>query len=343
MASLFEQWIATLADVASDIGARFRPKVAVEAFEQDGGGFTLRRPGGRDLGSVGADGALAARRGARLAGAAVNVALGDRHRIVDRVVYPAGTRSYLGAVIGNQLDRLAPFEDGDAVYAWREDGAAPSTDPGGDSIAVVVSIASRRRAVEAIRPLVVAGLAPARLAVGSDGVAPSVIVPLGSKGADTARLRRRVNAVVTALVILGVLGYAANWWLQRSVDRRLANAEASLALAQAAVAQAAANSTGAAASAERIGAIAADRERQNVLPILDRLSTLLPDTVYLTDFQVEGVAVRISGLAVDAAALVPLLENDPQIENVHFVAPLSRDPESARIGFDLAMTWQPKP
>ena len=44
MASLFEQWIATLASVAADALARMRPKVALEAVEQPDG-FDLRRAG----------------------------------------------------------------------------------------------------------------------------------------------------------------------------------------------------------------------------------------------------------------------------------------------------------
>jgi general secretion pathway protein L len=335
LASLFEQWIATLASVASDALAHVRPRVALEAVEQPDG-FDLRRADGGEIGRVGADGSVSGAGVERLAGAAVDVRLGARHRIVDSVTYPAATRPYLGAVIGNQIDRLAPFEDGDAVFAWKTGETAAD----GETIGVTVSVASRRRVVEAVRPLVIAGLTPARIVVGDDGVAAPVVVQLG-RSDDVAGMRRAVNRTVMALVILAVVGYLGNWWLQSGLDRKLADVEAMLAARRNAVAQVAATGGTAAAGQKRVADIATDRARLDALPILNRLSLLLPDSVYLTNFDVEGAAVRISGLAADATPLVPLLENDPQIENAHFVAPLSRQSAADRVGFDLAFTWLP--
>ena len=339
-ASVFERWIATLADMASGIAGHFRPAVAFEAVEQ-ADGFLLRWAGGREIGVVGADGVIKAKRAPRLTGVPVAVRLGDRHRIVDRIVYPAATKGYLSAVIGNQIDRLAPFDEKDAVYAWRIDGEEPAGDTGNETIGVLISIASRRRLLEAARPLVVAGLVPARLVVGDDKVAPIVTVSLDAGAGEVQRTRRLVNAVVVVLVILGIVGYAGTWWLQHGLDNDLAAAEADLAARRAAVDDALQHRSDSAADQQRIAEIAADKTRRDALPVLERLSALLPDTTYLTKLEANGADVHVSGFAADPASLVPLLENDPKIANVRFVAPLSREANQDRVGFDMAMTWQP--
>ena len=339
-ASVFERWIATLADMASGVAARFRPPVALEAAEQ-ADGYLLRWTGGKEIGVVGADGVIKAKRAPRLAGVPVAVRLGDRHRIVDRLVYPAASKADLSAVIGNQIDRLAPFDEKDAVYAWRVEGEERAGEAGNETIGVVVSIASRRRLLEAARPLVVAGLVPARIVVGDDKVAPTVTVSLEAGAGEVERGRRVVNAVVVVLVVLGIVGYAGTWWLQHGLDNDLATAQATLADRRAAIDDALQHRSDSAADKQRIAEIAADKSRRDVLPVLERLSTLIPDSAYFTKLEASGADVHVSGFAADPASLVPLLENDPQIANVHFVAPLSRQADQDRVGFDMAMTWQP--
>lgn len=50
------------------------------------------------------------------------------------------------------------------------------------------------------------------------------------------------------------------------------------------------------------------------------ITRLLPDQAWADSLQMQGNVVRISGHAVNSAALVPLLEASPMLFNVHFTA-----------------------
>ncbi len=58
--------------------------------------------------------------------------------------------------------------------------------------------------------------------------------------------------------------------------------------------------------------------------LVEALSRALPDTAYLTDLEIEGREVRIAGKS-NATALIRILEESPQFENVRFSAPTTRE------------------
>jgi general secretion pathway protein L len=71
--------------------------------------------------------------------------------------------------------------------------------------------------------------------------------------------------------------------------------------------------------------LADDRSsRPSPLLVLEALSRLLPDTVWLTEATLDGNEVAVSGMAEDASALIPLVEAAPEFEQVRFQAPSTR-------------------
>ena len=71
--------------------------------------------------------------------------------------------------------------------------------------------------------------------------------------------------------------------------------------------------------------LADDRgSRPSPLLVLEVLSRLLPDTVWLTETTLDGNELSISGFAEDASTLVPLVEAAPEFEQVRFQAPSTR-------------------
>lgn len=69
--------------------------------------------------------------------------------------------------------------------------------------------------------------------------------------------------------------------------------------------------------------------------LLGKLSTLLPDTVYLTNLDIRGRAVTIGGIAENAASLMELLGAQPDFRDVRAPAAISRDPVSGRETFTV--------
>ena len=60
------------------------------------------------------------------------------------------------------------------------------------------------------------------------------------------------------------------------------------------------------------------------LLVLEALSNLLPDSVWLSELTLDGRELAISGMADDAATLIPLVEAAPEFSQVRFHAPSTR-------------------
>jgi general secretion pathway protein L len=69
--------------------------------------------------------------------------------------------------------------------------------------------------------------------------------------------------------------------------------------------------------------------------LLGRLSTLLPDSVYLTRLELRGHTVNISGLAANAAEVMEILGAQPGFHEVRAPAAITRDPLSKRESFAI--------
>jgi general secretion pathway protein L len=59
--------------------------------------------------------------------------------------------------------------------------------------------------------------------------------------------------------------------------------------------------------------------------LIEALSRALPDTAYLTELEIHGREARIVGKSDDPTALINVLENTAQFEDVRFAAPTTRE------------------
>lgn len=66
------------------------------------------------------------------------------------------------------------------------------------------------------------------------------------------------------------------------------------------------------------------RSRPSPLIVLEVLSRLLPDTVWLTDVRLSGRELVIAGMAEDSSALIPLLEGASELARARFQTPSTR-------------------
>jgi general secretion pathway protein L len=67
-----------------------------------------------------------------------------------------------------------------------------------------------------------------------------------------------------------------------------------------------------------------EQRRGETLRVLDELSKIVPNTVYLSNLRYRAGSLELQGSAENASALVPLLERSPVFENVGFNAPSNR-------------------
>jgi general secretion pathway protein L len=76
--------------------------------------------------------------------------------------------------------------------------------------------------------------------------------------------------------------------------------------------------------------------------MLEALSRALPDMAYLTDLNIEGPTLRITGLTSDGPSLIAPLESSGHFADVRFFAPTTRSPDGTLFRFYIEARIQPR-
>lgn len=234
---------------------------------------------------------------------------------------PAGAEGDLARIMSHKLDLLTPWSSDQGYVAHKVLGRRRD-----GMLEVLVAAASRPRLDALLRDLVSVGVQPSSVdvALAGDGQRTAGVDLLR---ANEPERRGSTIAVIlliaTMLVVAGGIGLGGWQIYQRQyllaeqtrlvagLEERLADLPDLRARIDAMRAQA--------------RFLADDRgSRPSPLLVLEVLSRLLPDTVWLTETVLDGNELSISGLAEDASTLVPLVEGAPEFEQVRFLAPSTR-------------------
>lgn len=232
---------------------------------------------------------------------------------------PASAENELGRIVAHKIDLLTPWP-ADQVYAAHRVAARR---PDG-MLEVLLAVAPRRAVDAALRRLAALGITPAAVDVASDGKAQRAEVDL--LHAETPGPHGRSTRLLLALLLvaaLGTVGFAGTRIWQRHqqlVEQRQLVAALEERLADLPTLR------------ERItslqteaGFLANDRRsRPSPLIVLEVLSRLLPDTVWLSEIRLDERELVIAGLAEDSSTLVPLIERAPEFAQVRFQTPSTR-------------------
>ncbi len=205
----------------------------------------------------------------------------------------------LGALNGLVSEKLAQAEDIAAQRNPRLKGFAENSDP--DTLPALGA---------ALRGVREAGLA---------------VNLLRREGADRDRGKAfsRLNRVLSALLALGLVGWAASFPIKdelrlrqlESENQKLEPSVQALRREDAQLQQ---------LRKELDFLFDLEKRRGEVLRVLDELSRIVPTNVYLSNLRLRGNVLEAQGNAENASALIPLLERSPLFENVGFNAPSNR-------------------
>jgi general secretion pathway protein L len=232
---------------------------------------------------------------------------------------PRESKPYIESVVRHQIEAIFPWSARDVLHAAlaqdRSDGRIDVTVRATSRSALepVLSIAGACEASE----VELVGAAEA----GHERDLGSIRVPLGEEGsARIERARAVARYAIVALLVTGVCTIAWTSFLRWSAGSELAALERTRADRRALLVRASA--AGDAAGHSGLGA----RRLRGPLAVLvlEKLSELLPDDTYLTDLNLDGERLRISGVSSQAAELVPLLEKSGHFRNASFYAPTTR-------------------
>ena len=247
--------------------------------------------------------------------------LGEEDALICTDVLPVAAENDLARIMGHKLDLLTPWSAEQSyaaqkVLGRRRDGM----------LEVLLAAASRERIDSLLRQLNGLGVRPAAVDVAPPGT--------DQRGAgldllQTGAAERRGPGILAILVWSALIALAGlvgliGWQIYQRHELRREQTALSVGLEQ--------RLADLPELRNRIEALRAqarffadDRSsRPSPLLVLEVLSRLLPDTVWLTEVTLDGRELSISGLAEDASALIPLVEGAPEFEQTRFLSPSTR-------------------
>ena len=85
------------------------------------------------------------------------------------------------------------------------------------------------------------------------------------------------------------------------------------------------------------------QSQPTVVQLLDEVTQLLADDIWLVRFRVSGDQIQISGYATKASGLIADLEESELLSEVNFSSPVTLDPRVGKERFDLTAKLEAKP
>jgi general secretion pathway protein L len=252
----------------------------------------------------------------------VEVQLRSGHVMTSLLDFPSKAGDFLDGMIRAQIDRLTPWNAGDAVFGW-----SPPTAAANERIDVAFAATSRQE----VQPVLqfVQGLDAASVAIytmASDvGGAPVRIKLLDQPwrsvigSADQIpRLLRRVLLVAGAAAAVSLL---IATYLESSMQSQQDELQRQIAQRRAAL-RLDANAPGSA-----LGLLAKRKQSTpSSVMVLEAVSRVLPDNTYVTELRIEGDKIQVVGMTKDAPSLIRLMEQSPQFTRATFFAPTTQAP-----------------
>lgn len=239
---------------------------------------------------------------------------------------PATAERSLDQVLDVEIERLTPFKSSDVAVA-REIRPAPD-----GQIRVDLTIVPHARIEALTGPLGEAGIRVDHVIADRARIERARSLGLTGPGVGTAR---RPVAWIPALVTVGlIIAALASPFIaqeQRLRDRR---AEIERLAPDLAATRALARKVEAAEAREQ-----ARREfmqsRGSMTVLLEKVSRTLPDHTWLVSLQASDGRLVLEGRSSEATSLVTLLNGVPEVSDVRFDAPVTRDPATGADRFRL--------
>jgi general secretion pathway protein L len=247
--------------------------------------------------------------------------LGEQDALTCVDVLPASAEGDLVKIMAHKIDLLTPWpaDQGYAaqkVVSRRRDG----------TLEVLVAAAARATVEHILSQLAAVGVKPASIDVAVDKE-PGQTVGVDLLRSGAPEPARHGRAVFLLLVLLALAAAGAGWagWQIYQHQGRLAAQAAMTAELEQRLADLPELRTRIDALQVQANFLTNDRRsRPSPLMVLESLSRLLPDNVWLTEVTLDGRELAFSGMAEDASILIPLVEQAPEFEQARFGAPSTR-------------------
>lgn len=271
----------------------------------------------------------------RAAKAAQVVLLLPEQQLLRKVLsLPVATEAGLGNVLRFEMDRHTPFTAEQVYFGYR----ILERDRRHQRLQVELLVVLREYLDRLLRRLDSLGVHPSLATQAEDQHAQPINVLPGELSRKRGGWRGSRRLRVAALVALVALLLLPLWQQQQRAERLAGQLDAPKAAAERA-----------AAVRDELQRLAAGHEflrkqqaqADNVLEILNELTLLLPDSTWLSRFEINGQRVRLEGESAEASALIGLLEQSRTLQNVSYASPITNNPRTQKDRFSLVAERRP--
>lgn len=241
-----------------------------------------------------------------------------------------------------EMDRLTPWA-GSEVFL---DSQVARLVDGGRKIEVAITIVPCVKVEPLRQRLAEHGLRIAAIELDAQDGGRQILMPPSGPAdapAQARGLRRAAMAVAAAMLLLafgaaGVLG-----WQIRERARATDAARAQLAALRPDI-EAVQQLQGDIRALQEAQRFVDDRRRQTPVAsiVLEAVTRILPDDVWLTELEMSGGSIRLAGYAADASTLIGSLESSSSFHGAKFQAPSTRDRELGKDRFAVGADIQPR-
>lgn len=241
-----------------------------------------------------------------------------------RIEIPERARAEAGRILALDLERATSLSAGEVYTAHYEDNAAAAK----GSVGYVQLIVKKATIDTAVARIEAAGaMVNAVDCWSADGTAVLPINFLEHSLASAAKSQTPGRGLTRALAVAAVgLALSSIWISMARHKSALSELESQTEAARASLAGIeTARGTSQMAAKEAQAIVVLKAERPMTVQILDELTRLLPDTVYLSEFSADGDTVAISGFAKSASGLVPILGRSQMFADATLIAPVTFD------------------
>ena len=267
--------------------------------------------------------ALLSRSGTRGSGP-ILLRLSEGHVVERTIQIPSAASDVIEPVLRNQLERIVPWPLDNTRYGYR---IVETDDIAAGQIGIHIVATTRTLLDAALQRAESIGVAPDAVEFAPDGSADGAGIELLSLSPDpVAKTANALQATLALLLVcaltIGAFGFYQMW--NRQVESEEMAARISVARSRVAEVQRL-NEENAQLRQQRERLVRRKRKEPAVLLLIEALSRTLPDSAYLIELEIYGRDTRIVGKSDDPTGLITMLENTPQFEDVHFVAPTTRE------------------
>jgi general secretion pathway protein L len=325
--TVFSLWVESVAGTLNAVIKRVKSRALVQFVQDDDGSFTLQPPEKlqkfahlpahriRIAEGIVSD-PLPAQWTAALSRGRAELVLQPSCFLFRPLELPKRASEFLEGIIRSQIDRLTPWNAGDAVYGWTR-----PTETTGERIRVTIAATARTVAAPLVQAIVDLGASSVKVVTrvpGADATPVTVMERRGGGADELGRIRVALGSVFVVTGLAAALSFAASGFVAAYYDDRLGQVQHRIAERRAAI------RAGQSGNAET----ALLQKRKQTTPssvmVIEELSAVLPDHTYATELRIDGDKLQIAGITHDAPSLIEIMERSPHFARATFFAPTTR-------------------